>query len=523
MGVFYTEKLVARHSRRGAGWDGGNMVTPQQLRDAALGYYRDKPVEFIEDNVKIEFVGREDGLIQPFKLWAAQIEAIWSILRCRLNVILKARQLGITWLVLALAVWKLLTVKGFRIGAISRSETEAKELVRRMRVMLDHMPQMVCDAKEAQPGWSGPTYTATATEITFDFKDGSPESTFKAFLSNPSAGRGFTFNWLILDEWAFHMDAETLYTSLFPTVNNGQSKVIGLSTIRRGSLYETIFTSPDNGYNKIFIPWHADPNRDDAWYKTTLGALGLEKTMQEYPATVEEALMVPGGRMFPEVRAESHVVPHDEEFWNGPVDRYACIDYGLDMFSCHWIAVNGKGKARVYREFNAPNLTIAAACDAYRSQLDEGEVIRQILAPGDLWNRDQVHGKSRALIFGDNGMTLTQSSRDFAAGVAAMKQWFALGEDGRPGMMFEENAAPNLMRCLQSILIDPKKPDVYAKQPHDLTHAPDALRYFCIYYVNPAEKQQEERKKRWTEDLLQDYERADEETRKKIEERYGKP
>lgn len=492
------------------------------FRQAVLTHYATKPVDFIEDFVHIEFVGNVGGLIQPFKLWDAQKDAVQSILAHRLNVILKARQLGFTWLVLALSAWKLVTAQGFRIGVISRSETEAKELVRRLRVILDHMPELICEAKDAPDGWMGPTYNATATDINIRFGDG-PESTFKAFLSNPSAGRGFTFNWLVLDEWAFHADAETLYTSLFPTVNNGSSKVIGLSTIKRGSLYEQIFTGTDNGYNKIFIPWYADPSRDEAWYKTTLGALGLEKTMQEYPATVEEALMVTGGRMFPELKAETHVVKADDGFWDGPVVRYVCLDYGLDMLSVHWIAVNTEGRARIYREFEAPNLTIPAACDAYRRQLEDGEKISLILAPGDLWNRDQVYGRSRALIFQQYGMNLTKVSRDFEAGVAAMKQWLAPDKDGVPYLQFEENAAPSLYRCMQEILADPKKPDVYAKQPHHLTHGPDSLRYFCIYYVNPAERAAEQKRKAWTEDLLEDYENGNAEIKKQMEEIYGRP
>lgn len=35
-------------------------------------------------------------------------------------------------------------------------------------------------------------------------------------------------------------------------------------------------------------------------------------------------------------------------FWAGKPRRYLCIDYGLDMFSAHWVALDARGRARVY-------------------------------------------------------------------------------------------------------------------------------------------------------------------------------
>ena len=41
----------------------------------------------------------------------------------------------------------------------------------------------------------------------------------------------------------------------------------------------------------------------------------------------------------------------------------------------------------------------------------------------------------------------------------------------------------NLIRTLPQLLIDEKNPNDCAKEPHELTHAPDALRYFAIYWI----------------------------------------
>jgi hypothetical protein len=73
-------------------------------------------------------------------------------------------------------------------------------------------------------------------------------------------------------------------------------------------------------------------------------------------------------------------------------------------------------------------------------------------------------------------------------------------------------------------LIDEKNPDDCAKEPHELTHAPDALRYFAIYWTNPPAPAAE-RRVRYRPDELEDYRRArtQEERDMIIKRKGGKP
>ena len=152
------------------------------------------------------------------------------------------------------------------------------------------------------------------------------------------------------------------------------------------------------------------------------------------------------------------------------------------MFSAHWFAVGEDGRAAVYREYDAPNKTIGEAADILKT-LTGDEVLDAVLAPPDLWSRSQETGRSRAQIFADHGVELVRASADFAAGCAAMKEWLRPDEHGAPRLTFAPRAAPNPYRCLQKIQKDEKRPDVYAKEPHDLTHDCDSLRYFCVWWV----------------------------------------
>ena len=381
------------------------------------------------------------------------------------------------------------------------------------------MPELIAEDGFVPAGWCGPVFRVTALEVKITFTDG-PESTFKAFPSSPNAARSFTADLLIFDEWAFQQYAREIWTAAFPVINRPfGGKVIGLSTIERGSLFEELFTDPDNGFNKIFIPWYADPRRDDEWYENTKRALG-DLITQEYPATIEEALEVPGGAYFPEVTAKTHLTT---KFPEGQVRNYVCIDYGLDMFSAHWVAVDEHNHAVVYREYDSPNKTIGEASDILLS-LSKDEDIELWLAPPDLWNRDQITGKSRYIHFNEYGVPLTKTLNRLEDGCASMKEWLRVDEKtGKAPLQIMEGAAPNLYKCLQKIQKDKRRPNVYAKEPHDLTHDVDSMRCFCVYWTAPADPAKKKNKRKWTPDMYEDYENANEKDKKMLLQKYGEP
>lgn len=490
------------------------MATISELRALELKYCNENPEYFIDKYGHIEDKEATE-LIQPFKMWQAQRDALKSIHEHKLNCILKARQLGFSWLTLHYGASVLLKAGQTVIG-LSRTEDEAKELIRRMTVILRYASPLIAEKGAEPQGWKDGWFECTALELKIHYPN-KPDSVFKCFPSSPNAARSFTANLIIFDEWAFQQFAEEIWTSGYPTINrpNG-GKVIGLSTIERGSFFERVFTDPDNNFNKIFIPWNADPSRDAEWYEQTKRAIGDQIT-REYPATIEEALTVPGGAFFPEVRRNTHITTQE---FTGLVRNFVCIDYGLDMFSAHWIHVNDKGFAQIYREYDAPNKTIGEAC-AILNHLSEGEKIDLILAPPDLWNRSQESGKSRAIIFNENGVSLTKTNNDLAAGCASMKEWFRTDGKQTAKLTILDDKAPNLYRCLQKIQKDKRRENVYAKDPHDLTHDVDSIRCFCIYYIRSPKVELKEKKLKWHKSLYEDFKNASREDREYLMQKYG--
>ncbi len=190
------------------------------------------------------------------------------------------------------------------------------------------------------------------------------------------------------------------------------------------------------------------------------------------------------GQYFREWRDDIHIIDPIEipEWWR----RYFAMDYGLDMLAGYWIAVDGEGQAYVYREIYQSGLIASEAAQKIR-ELTGGENIEQWLAPPDLWNRRNDTGRSVADIFMEQDIPLTQVDNDRINGWQDVHEWLKpydttdiiTGEPKKAAGLRFFRSCRNVIRCLPMIQYDDHKPNDAAKEPHELTHAPDAIRYFC--------------------------------------------
>lgn len=454
--------------------------------DEEIEYCRDHIEYFVDKYGHIENKNAP-GIIVPFRMWKEQREALLSMNNHRLNIVLKARQLGLTWLALHIAAHMMLTKQGCTVIALSKREDEAKEMIRRIVMMFDHMPQLV-----RREEWYGARLESTTSDVAITFPNGL-QSTITAFTAAEDAGRSFTANLVILDEWAFQQFADKIWKAAYPTVSSPEGgKVIGLSTIKRGTLFEKLFTTENNGFNKLFIPWYADPKRDEKWYAETKAAIGEDGMSEEFPATIEEALTVPGGAFFPEWKDSTHMTDYMP---NGYIRRFISLDYGLDALAALWYAVDDCGNVTVYRELYQSGLIVHDAAQAI-IRANNGEPIDARYAPPDLWNKNRDTGRSTAEIFNKMGLPLVKTSNDRVQGWLDVKEWIRPVEETNEQtgekkltsrLRVLRGAAPNLCRCMKAIQKDEKKPNDAANDPHELTHLPDSLRAFCAGRPRPAE------------------------------------
>lgn len=163
--------------------------------------------------------------------------------------------------------------------------------------------------------------------------------------------------------------------------------------------------------------------------------------------------------------------------------RYRSIDYGLDCLACVWVAVDESGNYYIYREYAQSDKTISEGT-ADILALSEGENIDYTAAPPDMWGRSQESGKTKAELFAESGLSLVKSSNDREAGWLAVKELLK-PINGNSRLKIFCNCV-ELAECLPALQRDAKHPTDCMTEPHDITHLPDALRYFALQYIYPA-------------------------------------
>ncbi len=203
---------------------------------------------------------------------------------------------------------------------------------------------------------------------------------------------------------------------------------------------------------------------------------------------------IPGGTYFDEFRTDIHVI---EPFVIPPEwKRYTTKDYGLDMLANYWIAVDSHGKAYVYKELYKSNFIISDAAKEIK-RINGDEKIYQKFAPPDLWNRRQETGKSAVDIFRENGENLIKANNDRVQGWYNLKEWLKPYQDEQgittANLVFFKNCV-NLIRTLPQLQHDEVDPNDVATEPHELTHGPDAIRYFIAGRPRPNTPQKKKKR-----------------------------
>lgn len=218
---------------------------------------------------------------------------------------------------------------------------------------------------------------------------------------------------------------------------------------------------------------------------------GYVQTLKSLPADLRKAWLdgdwnIFAGQYFPEFRQDLHVIqPFPIPSW---WKRYFAMDYGLDMLAAYWIAVDNFGRAFVYRELYEPDLIISQAAQRilYRNG---GESLEACYAPPDLWNRRQDTGRSVADIFAESGIPLVKAQNNRVQGWLDLKEWLKpvrdeTGSESAALRFF--SCCPNLIKSIPALQASTKNPSDCATEPHEFTHAPDAIRYFVAGRPLPA-------------------------------------
>lgn len=237
------------------------------------------------DHVKVVEPPPGRGVI-PFVKWEHLMEVVELLGIEHLISILKARQIGLSWLLAAYALWTALYHSGANVMLFSQGENEAKVLLGKVKSIHEELPEHL----------QGVLGNNSVTEMKFTEMG----SKITALPSTEKAGRGETGTLVIQDEADFHEYADANYAAIKPTIDAG-GQLIQVSTSNKknmASLFKALYReAPANGFAARFYSWSVRPERNDEWYERVrreapdTAEMNADLYMeQEYPRTEEEAL-----------------------------------------------------------------------------------------------------------------------------------------------------------------------------------------------------------------------------------------
>jgi len=241
------------------------------------------PLYFIDVYCKVYDPGAGDWI--PFALWPAQANALRAILNNLLVIILKARQLGMSWLVIAFALWLMIFKPAATILLFSRRDDEAVHLLTdRMKGMYTRLPDFLKTRSVVE-----------SNDHEFQLSNGSVARAFPT-----TAGDSYTATLVIIDEADLVPNLNLVMRAAKPTIDAG-ARMILLSRADKTkpqSEFKAIYRAAVqklNGWAAIFLPWHSRPGRTPEWYAAQradiVSRTGSDDDLHEqYPATDTEAL-----------------------------------------------------------------------------------------------------------------------------------------------------------------------------------------------------------------------------------------
>jgi len=225
------------------------------------------PAYFIRKYVKIQHP--EKGTI-PFGLYPFQEDCVKDFEKHRKTILLKARQLGISTLCAAYAVWLAVFHRDKTILVIATKLPTAMNFIKKCKVAIQSLPTWLLL----------PKFEPTKQAIGF-----SNGSSITAIPTSEDAGRSEALSLLIVDEAAFIRDFEDIWTGLAPTINTGGNVIILSSPHGVGGQYYRLWVEAEanqNGFHPIRLAWDVHPEHDQKWFDNETRSFSRRKIAQEY-------------------------------------------------------------------------------------------------------------------------------------------------------------------------------------------------------------------------------------------------
>ncbi len=226
---------------------------------------------------------------RPVKLtlWPAQAKIIPQIEKELLLILLKTRQVGLTWISAAYALWMALRSPIFLGVIISASEDHAIEFLGRLTFILDRLP-----------GWMVPPIARrTKMEIGFQHQ-GNTVAEIKSMPTIEMGAESKTPNLMVIDEAHTIREVKSIFNSSYPGIEQAKGQVIIIAnSVKSGPGWGFVrdmylaSMSGENSFKRVFLPWTAHPGRPpDFRQRMESAGMSPEDVIWHYPESEDEAI-----------------------------------------------------------------------------------------------------------------------------------------------------------------------------------------------------------------------------------------
>ena len=204
-----------------------------------------------------------------FNLYDFQEKSLKSFMKHDYNIVLKARQLGLSTLTAGYALWMMTFQQDKNILVIATKQETAKNLVTKVRVMHANLPAWL-----KQP-------CVEDNKLSLRYKNGSQ---IKAVASSEESGRSEALSLLIIDEAAFIDKIDTIWGAAQQTLATGGRALVISTPNGVGNFFHKTWVDAENGvndFNFIKLHWSVHPEREQEWRDEQDKLLGPSLAAQE--------------------------------------------------------------------------------------------------------------------------------------------------------------------------------------------------------------------------------------------------
>jgi hypothetical protein len=239
------------------------------------------------DQPSPEYVG---GLMS-FPQWDYLKQLAIIYLTKPLTLVVKERQLFISWETSNFCLWFAMFHFGANIPYFSKGGAEANELLNKSQTIYHNLPHWMQLETERD----------CDEELSFKKQN----SHLRAFSGAKYGGTSFTNSIVVNDEWDFHEYDVENWNAIRPTISEKGRRFIGISTVdklKAVSVFQDQAAQALHGespFTLVFFGRGSRPDRNEKWYEkeektvTPSEMKGLTRELymaQNHPRTIEEAL-----------------------------------------------------------------------------------------------------------------------------------------------------------------------------------------------------------------------------------------